>query len=531
LTSEAIEVLPDPKRVIEGFRDTGYQFSAAIADVIDNSLAAEATVVKVQIDMEVDGCISISIADNGRGMNRDDLINAMRYGSQTRSCALSLGKFGLGLKTASTAFCRRLSVISRDGKSASYLKATWDLDHVSEVCGWQLLLSQPSSEEIQRLKTVAGEHSGTLVVWEKVDRLIKQYTEPNGRHAQAAFSNVIRSLKEILPMIYQRFLDPKFPKTPKVDIYVNDEKLTAWNPFVPEESQVVGKETLEIENPVDGKLLGAIDVVAYVLPRREDFTSQELARKARISNDYQGIYVYRENRLIYGPDWFALYSKEPHFSLLRVSFSFNHELDQAFHIDIKKSQVICDDALRNWLRDTFLPSPRRAAEQAYRKGIKKKIADESKSIHTSSNQAIASRADTVAESSVESIANGKVQVTNKEGTCRIRLKVSEPATPEEIHVKPVENIEDGLLWEPTVMNNKLAVAINTGHDYYSRVYIPNKNSSVLIQGLDSLLWALSEAEMETVNEQNQRYFLEMRYHVSKILRILSRDLPEPSAEE
>jgi hypothetical protein len=77
------------------------------------------------------------------------------------------------------------------------------------------------------------------------------------------------------------------------------------------------------------------------------------------------------------------------------------------------------------------------------------------------------------------------------------------------------------------MNNKLAVSINTSHEYYSKVYIPNKNSTVIVQGLDSLLWALAAAEMETVNEQNQRYFLEMRYQLSKILRILARELPEP----
>ncbi|MDT8781115.1 MAG: ATP-binding protein [Candidatus Bathyarchaeota archaeon] len=530
MLQKTIEVTPDPKRVIEGLRDTGYQFEAAIADIVDNSLAAEATTVKVQVEMEVDGRISVFVSDNGKGMNQEDLINAMKYGSQTRVCALSLCKFGLGLKTASTAFCRRLSVVSRDDKS-SYQKATWDLDHVAEVGKWDLLLSQPTTEEIQRLKKVTGEHSGTLVIWEKVDRLIKHYASPNGRHAQVAINSVVKDLREALPMIFQRFLDQSYPGTPKVEISVNDVKLDAWNPFVPEESSVVGKETLQIENPEDGTLLGSINVVAYVLPRREDFVSQDLARQARISNDYQGIYVYREDRLIYGPNWFNLYSKEPHFSLIRVAFSFNHDLDRAFHIDIKKSQVICDEALTDWLRDTFLPSPRRAAEQTYRKGYKKKIVDEARSIHTSSNKAISSRAEAIVESTVEAISSERVQVTNREGISRIRLKVSEPATPDEIRIKPVESIEDGLLWEPTVMNNKLAVAINQGHDYYSKVYIPNKHSGVIVQGLDSLLWALSEAEMETVNEQNHRYFLEMRYHVSKILRLLSIELPDPPETE
>jgi hypothetical protein len=530
MKEKSIVVKPDPKRVIEGLRDTGYKFESAIADIVDNSLGAEATVVKIKVDVELDGCISVFIADNGKGMNEDDLINAMRYGSQARSCALSLCKFGLGLKTASTAFCRKLSVVSKDKTSENYWKATWDLDHVSEVRDWEVLLPEVNVEEIDRLKQVAGEGSGTLIIWEKVDRLIKINGAQNGRQTQQAVFNIVKKIKEMLPMIYQRFLDPKYPNTPKIKIFVNDEELEAWDPFVPDESQIVGNEKIELQNPKDEKNTASIEVIAYVLPRREAFKSQDLAKKARIRNDYQGIYVYRENRLIYGPDWFNIYTKEPHSTLLRVSFSFNHELDDAFHIDIKKSQVIPAPDLMEWI-EKFLQSPRRAAAQVYRQGMKRKITDLAKSIHSSSNQSIASKAADVVESTVLKIDEGKVEVTNREGISRIRLKVSDPATPDEIYVKPVDSIEDGLLWEPIVMNNKVAVAINTGHDYYSKVYIPNKNSDVIIQGLDSLLWALSEAEMETINEQNQKYFLEMRYHLSKILRILVRDLPDPPETE
>lgn len=520
------EVPPDPKRVIEGLRDTGYEFPTAIADIVDNSLAAEATLVKIQADMEVDGCITVSIADNGTGMNEEDLINAMRYGSQTKARALSLGKFGLGLKTGSTAFCRMLSVVTKDIKSTDYHKATWDLDHVAKVGKWALQLPTPAKEEIAYLQKVAGTNSGTLVIWEKVDRLIKQYVEPGGPRARTHFDRAIESLKEMLPMIYQRFLDPDYPGAPKVEIFVNGEKLEPWNPFFPQESQLVGKDTVEITNE-NHKTLGFVNVAAYVLPRKEDFSSGELAKNARISNEYQGIYVYRENRLIYGPDWMGLYSKESHMTLLRIDFSFGHELDEAFHIDIKKSQVIPDEVLKDWLEEKFLPAPRRAAEQESRKGERAKINQQARSIHASSNKAIASKADDVTESRVETVGKGEVQVTNLRGTARLQIKTSEPSSPDEIYVKPVDSIYDGLLWQPVVMKNKVAVEINTGHEYYSKVYIPNKNSSVIIQGLDSLLWALSQAEMDTINLQNQKYFIELRYHLSKILRQLAAILPDP----
>jgi signal transduction histidine kinase len=110
---EDIELPPDPERVIVGLRDTGYEFETAVADIVDNSIAANATHVDLWLGADHRGNIRLSFVDNGDGMDRDGLINAMQYGSKARPSAASLGKYGLGLKTASTAFCKRLSVVSR----------------------------------------------------------------------------------------------------------------------------------------------------------------------------------------------------------------------------------------------------------------------------------------------------------------------------------------------------------------------------------------------------------------------------------
>src|SRR5207245_734226 len=122
--------------------------------------------VDIILVQDVHGNIRFSIADNGDGMNRDGLVLAMQYGSPRRSDPSSLGKFGLGLKTASTAYCRRLSVISRNGATAGAIMATWDLDHVAAKHEWVLLLTdEPDSEAIEHLEKVANGHSGTVVVW------------------------------------------------------------------------------------------------------------------------------------------------------------------------------------------------------------------------------------------------------------------------------------------------------------------------------------------------------------------------------
>src|SRR4051794_4416782 len=131
-----IEVPPDVARITEGLRDTGYDFNTAVADIIDNSIAAEATVVDVRLAADFGGSLLLSVTDNGEGMDRDALVNAMKYGSKRRPHAKSLGKFGLGLKTASTAFCKRLSVISRAVGNSPPLRATWDLEDIAAVNSW-----------------------------------------------------------------------------------------------------------------------------------------------------------------------------------------------------------------------------------------------------------------------------------------------------------------------------------------------------------------------------------------------------------
>ena len=133
----AVELVPDPSRLIESLRDTGYEFNTALADIVDNSVAAWAERVDVTIEMTFDGEVVIRVADDGSGMDAEGLLNAMRYGSSHRDDPASLGKFGMGLKTASTAFCRQLSLISRSDSSSETRRIVWDLDHVAKVGRWK----------------------------------------------------------------------------------------------------------------------------------------------------------------------------------------------------------------------------------------------------------------------------------------------------------------------------------------------------------------------------------------------------------
>ena len=523
---------PDPGRMIEGLRDTGYEFKTAVADIIDNSIAARATVVDIRMKMDFRGNVRISIADNGFGMGQDHLLNAMKYGSQRRDDPASLGKFGLGLKTASTAFCRCLSVLSRPGGSSPPLQATWDLDHVVSAGEWELLFPEPDEEGREHLDSIAPDHSGTVVIWDKVDRFFKRdYQDPGGTHARNALKKRKTELEEHIGMVYQRFLDHDDARATDISIAIDGDPVESWDPYCEEYSERVADEEQEVE--IEGGKTASFSIRAFVLPRRGEFPDDESEKRARITNDRQGIYIYREQRLIHDATWLGIFQKEPHGSLLRVEFSFNHDLDEAFQVDIKKSQIFLDDDLWKWLREGFLPAPRRAAEECYRKGRKEKIRRKSETAHDTSNANIRGKEQELDTATVSVLDrdSGEVEVENSRGKVRIRLKISKPLRPGQCFVEAVESIDDGMLWEPCLIDTHKAVRINRGHPYYHKVYVPNLASNVTIQGMDSLLWAICAAELGTINEATKRHFSELRFEVSRLLRRLVEDLPEPDVEE
>lgn len=531
MTIENIETLPDPERMIEGLRDTGYKFNTAIADIIDNSIAARATRVDLQIHMDMRDNIRVSIADNGEGMDRAGILNAMTYGSRRRSDPSSLGKFGLGLKTASTAFCRVLSVVSRPSGEQPALQATWDLGHVAQN-GWHLQLrDDPDGEALDHLQQVAPNHSGTTVVWTQVDRLIKPYAQPGGNAAQNALSKAVKNLRDHVAMVFQRFLDPADLRSPTVEIRINDDKVHAWDPFCVDVSDKVVEQTVDVVTTDDRKAQFVFR--AYILPRKEEFESDIALKKSRLGNEAQGIYIYRENRLIQEATWLGMYTKEPHGSLLRVEFSFTHELDEVFDIDFKKSQISLNEDLWTALRDEFLTAPRREANRRYRQGRKVEAGKKAQGAHDSSNRTIAAKEEALDNTQVGPVnaATGDAQLTNANGVFRIKINFGTAQKPGEVHVQAVGSLTDGALFEPTIIDGHKAVRINTSHPYYHKVYLPNLAQGVTVQGMDSLLWGLCLAELSTISSSTADHFEQMRYEVSRILRKLVEDLPEPELDD
>jgi hypothetical protein len=530
MTETHISVPPDVARISEGLRDTGYDFNAAIADIIDNSIAANATQVDVRLEVDFADNVVIAILDNGDGMDSQGLINAMKYGSDKRVSAKSLGKFGLGLKTASTAFCKRLSVISRCKADEPPLRATWDLDVLAKRNSWDLGFGAAEAVQVQLLDEVAKGKSGTLVFWENVDRIVDRYKTANGQPLSRAVAKLEVQLREHLAVVFQRFLDSRDGRERSVILKLNGTLVLPWDPFcIVETKAPVAEKTLAIRLP-DGTDT-SFTVRAFVLPRKEEFSSDANRVAAKVSNERQGMYVYRENRLIHGPDWLNMFKQEPHYSLLRVELSFDHTLDGAFQVDIKKSRIELESGLYEWLRDKFLAGPRREAENRYRKGAASAAKGIAALLHTSSSNTIQQKASSLTTAEVSSVdeKTGKVTVTNNSGATTASIRMLNPDDIGSAHVVTATTLDNGVLWEPTLgKNNGTAVALNTGHPFYIKAYLPNKGNSTVIQALDYLLWALAQAELNNINQGNTDAFEEYRIEVSRNLKKLVADLPDPS---
>ncbi len=521
---EQLELLPDAARTIEGLRDTGYDFLTAIADVVDNSIAAEATRVVIHVSLAMDGELEVSVADDGYGMSRDELLNAMKYGSRVRVSAASLGKFGLGLKTASTSICRQFTVVSRPRGSGDVHVAQWDLDYVAEQNRWLLRLPDLTGHERELLREAAGDGGGTVVVWRKVDRLLpSSYRDNLSVAAKGALRRTVESLRDHLALTYVRYLTGENDR-PVVSIDLNDEPVVAWDPFWRAGSEVLLDKQIPVK--IDGE--GAsFRLRAYVLPPRSELSEEQL-READIGADRQGFYVFREDRLISSGGWLGMNRIEPHFSLCRIEFSFDHLLDEALQIDIKKSRIRMLADLQEAVRRLIGPA-RAEAEARYRKNQRTTATGEGPSLHAASNAVVGNHIGSLSRSTVTVTGPDQARVSNPRGQVVINIPTIDHSDGGP-YVVVVEELEDGLLWRPGVVNQKSAVLLNAGHPFYHRVYAALRSNPIGVQAIDFLLWGLCEAELWAVSETEREHMQAVRREVSRISRELSLVLPEPDPE-
>lgn len=332
---------PRADAMLESLRGLGYSTGAAVADVIDNSIAAGAKNIHVQFAW--DGALSrASILDDGRGMDDPELESAMTLGDKSPlddRAADDLGRFGMGLKTASFSQCRRLTVSSLKDGTVSCLR--WDLDELAKdpTGGW-LLFEGPAvgSEEFARIPSDLS--SGTLVLWESMDRIVTKAFSPDH------FLDLTDEVERHLAMVFHRLIDGA---RPRLRIFINERPVEPWDPFMSGtswESPLAKRDTDT----------GQVAVRCHVLPHKDRLTEAEFEFNAGPAGwaAQQGFYVYRNDRLLVAGGWLGLglgraWNREEAYRLARIRLDIPNTADAAWKIDIRKSTARPPVSLRPWL--------------------------------------------------------------------------------------------------------------------------------------------------------------------------------------
>jgi hypothetical protein len=359
-------MIPSARRLMESLRDIGYDLSSAVADLVDNSIDADADTIRIDSGVdELGGWIRI--ADDGIGMTERRLDEAMRYGSSRDYAADDLGHFGLGLKTASLSQGRRLTVATRSTAKSPIRIRRWDLDHVAITDSWDLEQIR-AREAPNRLTAPLAHSTGTVVLWERLDRVLGD----RRLGAEASERRLVSSLNDVaqhLAMVFHRFLDGT-ADGPQLDIYVNESPVTAWDPFARSEplTKTLKPQTLQFE--FDGEQYRLL-VQPYVLPSQHHFSSpeaHELAGGPNRWNRQQGLYVYRHDRLIQSGGWNRLRTLDEHAKLARVAVDIPVGADAAFRINVSKMSIGLPDTLRPELR-ALVAGVVIVAQDAYRRRL------------------------------------------------------------------------------------------------------------------------------------------------------------------
>ncbi|MDE0154018.1 MAG: ATP-binding protein [Gammaproteobacteria bacterium] len=324
-------------------RDLGYSLETAVADLLDNSISAEATEIHIYCDLTRQSPV-LAVIDNGKGMDADELLEAMRYGSSgpaEQRLPGDLGRFGLGLKTASLSQCRCLTVVSAQNNVLH--SAEWDLNLIDEKDDW--LISVLSEDEIGKLPFVEilGKN-GTLILWRDLDRLLEDVTGPK---QQEVINEKLDALGKHLSLVFHRYLSGEIRGRKKLAVFVNGHNLEAFDPFCRSNSatQRLPEEIIRIDG-------ARVKMQPYILPHHSKLSVTEYdyyqSRSDFISN--QGAYIYRDGRLMAWGDWFRLIPKGENTKLARVQIDFPTRLDESWTIDIKKSRANPPLQVRNRLK-------------------------------------------------------------------------------------------------------------------------------------------------------------------------------------
>lgn len=335
---------PNPEYLIKSIAEQGYSLESSLADLMDNSVSANANNIEVLIKMEQEP-FTLFVADNGNGMDEETLKASMQFPSnspENERNISDLGRFGLGMKTASFSQTRCFTVLSRKKGTKNFSGRTWDVNHLKHVGNWQLIVNtqEEITKLIQQYQLLSEGHlnrfekfeANTIVVWNGLYKF-ENYLEKDNRQA-ALKKQITEVTSDYLSLVFHRYMERK--KNP-LQIRINNNLIAPFNPF---------PTTVNDFRPIEFKQkhfsTDTIKIEGFVLPSRSIDESQSISiwtTKNRSLMDMEGIYIYRADRLIHFGGWNGLIKKAPRLQLARLRVDIGNSVDHLLHLNVAKSQI------------------------------------------------------------------------------------------------------------------------------------------------------------------------------------------------
>jgi hypothetical protein len=301
----------------------------------------------------------VVIADNGQGMNKEEIVESMRFGTEREYDLGELGKYGLGLKTASLGQCEKLTVLSRkknlNGEGGKINIVRWDLKKVERSNKWSL--SEIDKKDLKPWEAEVTDHvvlqkNGTVILWQDLSEKHLWMLDSNVTVRKRILEECQSEVRAYLRMVFHRFLN-KRNGIKKVEVYVNGKKLTPWDPFALKQcTKKLAEYEAYVTNQQTGKKM-PVKFTPYILPHKQEFSSYHDWQEVSGPNGWnrqQGLYIYRNNRLICSGSWNRLRRADEHTKLLRISVEFPSELDREFGVNITKMKAIIPQEIKESIR-------------------------------------------------------------------------------------------------------------------------------------------------------------------------------------
>jgi hypothetical protein len=408
-------------------------------------------------------------------MDEPTLIRAMQNGSSRELARNKLSFYGLGMKMASTSFSSRFSVVTRENNGKAF-SATYDLVEMKDH-PWSFDVGEATEDQIIALNEVAKSGSGSVVIWEKADFNISEQN-PKKKRTVGKPKNLDKDIENYLGLVFHKFMDSS-SGAKSLEIKVNGNLVSPFNPVHPdfldkEWTPIVDKFEIAVE--INGKT----ENVPYVLTTYKingdlDTPNKPGALEAsRMGMPTQGIYPYREGRILQKPDWLNVISFHPDWNTMRVTLDLDPRLDGVIRTDVKKSGIALTDEMWEELKNVlelYKSQIKKINKRRKEERDKDKEKDKNIDLHGGSNTVITAVGIDLPTAGVKRISPTEVEVDTIFGPSVTNIKDYSGPASRDSHIQVVDDLEGGILWEPRMNGADQIILLNRSHPFYRRVYL------------------------------------------------------------